>query len=84
MFLTSTFFFSFKIFFLFTRVTGRDIDRGKSRLPMGSLIWDSISGPWDLNLSQRQINVQPLSHPGAPYMYILIWPYEYKLFLMSV
>ena len=32
----------------------RDIYRGRSRLPEGSLIWDSIRGPQDHNLSQRQ------------------------------
>ena len=25
----------------------RDIDRGRSRLPVGSLMWDLIPGSWD-------------------------------------
>ena len=33
---------------------GRDIGRGRSRLPAGSLMWDSIPGPWDHDPSQRQ------------------------------
>ena len=33
---------------------GRDIDRGRSRLPIGSLMWDLIPGPWYHDLSQRQ------------------------------
>ena len=28
---------------------------GRSRLPDGSLMWDSIPGPWDYDLSQRQM-----------------------------
>ena len=32
---------------------GRDIGRGRSRLPMGSLMQNSIPGPWDHTLSQR-------------------------------
>ena len=34
---------------------GRDIDRGRSMLPAGSLMRDSIPGPWDHDLSQRQM-----------------------------
>ena len=37
------------------RERGRDIVRGRSRLPMGSLMQDSIPGPWDHDLSQKQI-----------------------------
>ena len=37
------------------RERGRDIGRGRTRLPIGSLMWDSISGPWDHALSQRQM-----------------------------
>ena len=32
----------------------RDIGRGRSRLPTGSLMQDSIPGAWDHTLSQRQ------------------------------
>ena len=38
------------------RERGRDTGRGRSRLPVGSPMWDSIPGPQD----------QPLSHPGIP------------------
>ena len=37
------------------REKGRDIGRGKSRFPMGSLMQDSIPGPQDHDLSQRQM-----------------------------
>ena len=33
---------------------GKDIGRGRSRLPAGSLMWDSIPGPWDHDLHQKQ------------------------------
>ena len=35
---------------------GRDIGRGRSRFPPGSLMWGSIPGPWG----------HDLSYPGAP------------------
>ena len=43
--------------FIHERHTGRGIDmgRGKSRLPVGSLMQDLIPGPWNPNLSQRQM-----------------------------
>ena len=43
--------------YLFMRDTerGRDISRGRSRLPTGSLMRDSIPGPRDHNLSQWQM-----------------------------
>ena len=46
-----------QVFYLFMRDTerGRDIGRGRSRLPVGSPMQDSIPGPWDHDLSQRQI-----------------------------
>ena len=44
----------------------QDTGRGRSRLYAGSPMRDLISGPWDHALSQRQIDAQPLSHPGAP------------------
>ena len=42
--------------YLFMRDTdrGRDIGRGRSRLPAGSVMGDSIPGPQDHDLSQRQ------------------------------
>ena len=51
--------FFFKRFYLFIherhRERGRDIGRGRSRLSSGSLMWDSIPGPWDHDLSQGQM-----------------------------
>ena len=44
---------------------GRDIGRGRIRLPMGNLMQDLIPGPWDQDLSQKA-DAQPLSHPGVP------------------
>ena len=37
------------------REGGRDIGRGISRLPTGSLMWDSIPGLQDHDLNQRQM-----------------------------
>ena len=52
--------------YLFTRDTerGKDIGRGRIRLPRGNLMWDSIPRPQDQDQNQRQ-DTQPLSHPGA-------------------
>ena len=36
------------------RERGRDTGRGRSRLHAGSVMWDSIPGPWDHALSRRQ------------------------------
>ena len=38
---------------------GRHIDRGRSRLPAGNLMWDSIQGPWDHDLSQSSTTESP-------------------------
>ena len=50
-------FFFLNFIYLFMRDTqrGRDIGRGRSRLPSGSLMWDWIPGPRDHDLSQRQM-----------------------------
>ena len=34
---------------------GRDTGRGRSRLPAGELMWDSIPGPQGHTLSRRQM-----------------------------
>ena len=44
---------------------GRDIGRGRSRLPVGSPMWDSIPGTLG-SQPEPKANAQPLSHPGAP------------------
>ena len=44
---------------------GREIGRGRNRLPPGSSMQNAIPRPWDHDLSPRQ-TAQPLSHPGAP------------------
>ena len=38
--------------------------RGKSKLPSGSLMWDSIPGPRG-SPPELKADAQPLSHPGA-------------------
>ena len=47
-----------KIFYLFIHERrterGRETGRGRSRLPLGSPMQDSIPGPWDHDLSRRQ------------------------------
>ena len=52
-------FVCFFTFYLFIheshRERGRDISRGRSRLPVGSLMWDSIPGPRDHSLNRRQM-----------------------------
>ena len=53
----SLFLFLFKILFIIHerhRERSRDIGRRRSRLPVGSLMWDSNPGPRDHTLSQRQ------------------------------
>ena len=55
----SFFFFFFLGFYLYIherhREGGRDTGRGKSRLPAVRLMQDSISGPWDHALTQKQM-----------------------------
>ena len=41
---------------------GGDIGKGRSRLPAGSPMQDSIPG----SCPELKANAQPLSHPGAP------------------
>ena len=82
----STYIYIFKDFiYLFMRDTerGRNIGRGRSRLPVGSPMWDSLLGHWDQDLSQRQT----LNHWATwcplfniywmPTMYKGIWEYTY-------
>ena len=59
--------FFFKDFIhLFMRDTerGRDMDRGRSRLPARSPMWDLISGQG--SCPESTAGAQPLSHPGIP------------------
>ena len=44
----------------------RDTPREAETQAVGSPMQDSIPRPWGHNLSQRQTDVQSLSHPGAP------------------
>ena len=68
------------IIYLLMRDTkrGRDIGRGRSRLPEGSLMWDSIPEPWDHHLTQRQM----LNHWATqmPLHFKLFW--SLNLFLL--
>ena len=58
-FVLQVFFFFFIKDFIYLlmrdRERGRDIGSGRRRLPTGSLMWDSIPGLWDHDLSQRQM-----------------------------
>ena len=58
-------------FFIHERHTERETEteiygRRRSRLPVGSPMRDSIPGPWDHDLSQRQM-LHQLSHPVPLY-----------------
>ena len=59
--------FIFKDFiYLFMTDTERGAEtqaEGEAGSLQGNPMWNSISGPWDHDLSQR--DAQPLSHPGA-------------------
>ena len=60
------FFFFFEGFidsFMKDTERGRDIGRGRSRLPVGILMQDSIPGPQDHDLSQRQMPNHWARHP---------------------
>ena len=67
-----SFWFFFLRFYLFIhekhRERGRDIGKGRSRLPAGNLMWDLIPGPWDHDLSQRQT----LNHWATQAPFILV------------
>ena len=54
---------------------GRGIGRGRSRLPAGSLMRDSIPGPWDPNLGAkgRCSTTEPPRHP-----YYTVFKREYR------
>ena len=54
------------------RDTGRDIGRGRNRLPVGSPVRDLIPGSQDHALRWRAY-ASPLSHPGAPTIYFWNW-----------
>ena len=53
-----------KYLFIHERCRGKDTHRGRSRLPEGSLMQDSIPGP--LSGPEPKADAQPLSNPGAP------------------
>ena len=48
-------FLRFFYFFMRDIERGRDIGRGRSRLPAGNLMWNLIPGPQDHNLNQKQM-----------------------------
>ena len=46
---------------------GRDIGRGRSRLPAENPMWDSIQGLWDHTLSQSRCSTtEPPRCPSSP------------------
>ena len=68
-------FLFFKDFiYLFMRDTekGRDIGRGRSRLPAGSPMWDLDPGPWDHTLSQRQTLSHRATQASLPSASIIV------------
>ena len=73
-------FFLFKILFIYSLETqrDRDISRGRSRLPVGNCMRDSIPGP------EPKADAQPLSHPGAPLLNPLNNPMKSVLLLSSI
>ena len=48
------------------RDRGRDRCKGEKQTHAGCPIWDLIPGLWDYYPSGRQIDTQPLNHPGIP------------------
>ena len=54
-FLNFLHFKDFIYLFMRPRERSRDIGRGRNRLPAGNLMQDSIPGPWDHALGQRQM-----------------------------
>ena len=60
------------------RERGRDIGRGRSRLPTGARARLDPSS-WDHTLSQRQ-TLQPLSHPGVPKRNFLKGMFKHHMF----
>ena len=51
----------------------RQRHRGRSRLPVGSPMWDLIPGPWDHDLSQRQTLNHGATHVAqwCPVMFLI-------------
>ena len=54
--------FILRFLFIYSWETHRDIGRGRSRLPPGSQMQDSILG----SCLECKVDAQPLSHPGIP------------------
>ena len=54
---------------------GRDKGRGRSRLPVGSLMLNLMPGPGDHDLAE---GTQLLSHPGAPGKFFLTYRRHFK------
>ena len=72
--------FFFKILFIYsweTQRKDRDIGRGRSRLLTGSLMWDSILGPRDHDLSQRQM-LNHLATQASQFLFTLVPPQSYS------
>ena len=65
--------FFFFLIFIHERHTerSRDIGRGRSRLPVGRLMWDSLPGSWDHDQSQRQ-SLNHWTTQALPFFFFLI------------
>ena len=61
------------------RERGRYTVRGRIRLPAGSLMWDSIPGPCDHGLSQRQTLNHWTTHVPLLFVYLLLIFYLWLL-----
>ena len=75
-----SFFKTILFIYSWERERGREIGRGRSRLPSGSLMWDSISGLQDHALSQRQV----LNHSATQASLALYILFSFFFFFKSV
>ena len=61
----------------------RDTGRGKSRFPEGSQMLDLIPGPWDHDLSQRQVP-NCCATQGSPFYVIVNGVFRFHSSVFSV
>ena len=63
--------FFFKILFIHER--HRDTGRGRSWLHAGNLMWNSIPGPWDHDLSRRQMLNHWATQVSQVYLFLKVY-----------